>query len=193
MKRLNFAAAAAIAIAAMPVAAQQLTSKGYDFVHAVQERNGDKATALLTDNPPGIVDSRDDHGDTGLIIVISRQDAQWTGFLLQKGADVNLGGHGGDTPLITAARVGFEDAVEWLLSLGAKVDVPNRMGETPLIIAVQQRRPHIVKLLLDAGANPDKTDSAAGYSARDYAARDNRSREILQMIEAKKPNPAAGR
>jgi ankyrin repeat protein len=106
---------------------------------------------------------------------------------------VNLGGHGGDTPLIAAARVGFEDAVEWLLSLGAKVDVPNRMGETPLIIAVQQRRPHIVKLLLDAGANPDKTDSAAGYSARDYAARDNRSREILQMIEAKKPKPAAGR
>ena len=41
----------------------------------------------------------------------------------------------------------------------------------------------------DAGANPDKPDSAAGYSARDYAARDNRGRQILQLIEAKKPKP----
>ena len=52
------------------------------------------------------------------------------------------------------------------------------MGETPLIVAVQQRQPPIVKLLLAAGADPDKTDSAAGYSARDYAKRDSRAREI---------------
>jgi hypothetical protein len=45
--------------------------------------------------------------------------------------------------------------------------------------------------LLAAGANPDKTDNAAGYSARDYAARDNRSRDIFKLIEAKKPKPAA--
>jgi ankyrin repeat protein len=93
--------------------------------------------------------------------------------------------------LIAAARVGFEDAVEWLLSLGAKVDAPNRMGETPLIIAVQQRQPQIVRVLLNAGADPDKPDAAAGYSARDYAKRDNRSRQILDLIEAKKPKPPA--
>jgi len=71
--------------------------------------------------------------------------------------------------------------------MGAKVDAANRMGETPLIIAVQQREIPIIRKLLEAGANPDKTDSAAGYSARDYAARDTRSREILKMIEDKKP------
>jgi uncharacterized protein len=49
----------------------------------------------------------------------------------------------------------------------------------------------LVRLLLAAGANPDKTDNAAGLSARDYAARDTRSRDILQAIEAKKPKPAA--
>ena len=89
--------------------------------------------------------------------------------------------------MIAAARVGFQQAVEWLLSMGAKVDAANRMGETPLIIAVQQREIPIIRKLLEAGANPDKTDSAAGYSARDYAARDTRSREILKMIEDKKP------
>ena len=32
---------------------------------------------------------------------------------------------------------------------------------------------------------------AAGLSARDYATRDTRSRQILQMIEAKKPKPTS--
>ena len=48
-----------------------------------------------------------------------------------------------------------------------------------------------VKSGLHAGANPDLTDSAAGFSARDYARRDTRSRQILQLIESKKPKPAA--
>ena len=67
----------------------------------------------------------------------------------------------------------------------------DRAGETPLIVAVQQRRPQIVRVLLGAGADPDKPDSAAGYSARDYAKRDTRSRQILDLIEAKKPKPPA--
>src|SRR5207237_1088126 len=78
-------------------------------------------------------------GNTGLIVAISRSDERWTGYLLNNHADPNLGGKGGDTPLIAAARVGFAQAIEWLLALGAKVDAANRMGETPLIIAVQQR------------------------------------------------------
>jgi len=191
VKRLSIAASAAVFIAiAAPVGAQ-LTAKSYDFVQAVEKRDGDKAIALLAEAPPGIINSRNGDGDTPLIITIKRSDPTWTAFILQRKPDLNLGGHGGDTPLITAARVGFEDAVEWLVGLGAKVDAANRMGETPLIIAVQQRQTQIVKVLLDAGADPDKSDSAAGYSARDYAKRDSRSREILQLIEAKKPAKAS--
>jgi hypothetical protein len=40
-------------------------------------------------------------------------------------------------------------------------------------------------MLLNAGANPDKADSAAGYSARDYAKRDPRAREILKLIDGR--------
>lgn len=193
MKILSFAASAAIVAAIAAPAAAQLSPKSYDFLQAVQKRDGNRAIQLLNDNPPGIVNARDTDGDTPLIIAIQRSDPEWTAFLLKKGADLNLGGHGGDTPLIAASRVGFEDAVEWLLGLGAKVDAANRMGETPLIIAVQQRQAQIVKVLLEAGADPDKTDAAAGYSARDYAARDNRGRQILQLIEAKKPKAAAAK
>ena len=168
-----------------------MANDGFQFTEAVKKSDGNKATELLDSHPKSFVDTKDGDGNTGLLIAISRGDEQWTGFLLNKGADPNLGGKGGDTPLIAASRIGFERAVEWLLGLGAKVNATNRMGETPLIVAVQQRQLPVVRVLLGEGADPDKTDHAAGYSARDYAARDPRAREILKMIEEKKPKAAA--
>ena len=188
VNKLAFAVAALTFAAFGAPAAAQLTSARVDFVKAIHSRDGNKVMQLLNENPPGLVDARDGDGNTPLIITIARRD-DWAGFLLNRGADPNLAGKGGETPLIAAARVGFFDAVSWLLNAGAKVDAENRMGETALIIAVQQRQAQIVRKLLTAGADPDKTDSAAGLSARDYAVRDSRSRQILQLIEATKPKP----
>jgi ankyrin repeat protein len=192
MKSLKFAlAAVGLTLIAAPAIAQDI-GRGPDsqqFVDAVLKRDGDMATQLIEDHP-SIINARDSNGDTALIIAIKRGDRDWTGFLLHKDADPNAAGAAGDTPLIAAARVGFDEAAEWLLGLGAKVDEDNKMGETPLIVAVQQRDTRLVNLLLDHGANPDKADSAAGYSARDYAKRDPRAREILVMIDNKKPKDA---
>jgi ankyrin repeat protein len=194
VKQLAFVMCAAAALVASPAAAQSSgANAGYDFTEAVKKSDGDKATQLLESHSKGFVDTKDGDGNTGLIVAISRGDEQWTGFLLTKGADPNLAGKGGDTPLIAATRVGFDNAIEWLLALGAKVDGPNRMGETPLIIAVQQRETPIVRQLLNAGADPDRTDHAAGYSARDYATRDPRARDILKLIEDKKPRGTAAK
>jgi ankyrin repeat protein len=186
MKSLKIVlAAAGIALVSAPVTAQT-GPDSHQFIDAVQKRDGNKAIQLITDHPT-IINAKDGNGDTGLIIAIRNGDQDWTGFLLQKGADPNLAGSNGDTPLITAARAGFDEAADWLIGLGADVDDTNKAGETPLIIAVQQRDVRLVRLLLDHGANPDHTDAAAGYSARDYATRDPRAREILQMIDQKKP------
>jgi ankyrin repeat protein len=193
VKHLPFVLLAASVLAVSPASAQIGLTPGADFVEAVKKSDGDKAIGILTAHPNGIVDTRDGDGNTGLIIAINRSDETWTGYLLNKGADPNLGGKGGDTPLIVAARVGFTQAVQWLIGIGAKVDATNRMGETPLIIAVQQRELPIVRQLLDAGANPDRTDAAAGFSARDYATRDARARDILKLIEDKKPKAAAAK
>ena len=194
MKKLAFAiiAAAALALPAGLATAQTYQGDdGLNFVKAVRDADGDKAQQLLSGRPPGLVNFKDTDGQTGLNIAILRNDEQWTAFLLNKRADPNLAGKGGDTPLIAASRAGFDSATEWLLELGAKVDATNKQGETPLIVAVQTRDPKIVAMLLDAGANPDKADHAAGFSARDYAARDARARDILKLIEAKKPKAAA--
>jgi ankyrin repeat protein len=189
MKLFRIAVAAGIAAASSSAVAQMNTPNSYAFVDAVKSRDGDKATQLVTDHPT-VVNSRDGAGNTALLIAINRNDPTWTGFLLNKGADPNLAGVDGDTPLIAAARIGFEDAAEWLIGLGAKVDATNKMGETPLIVAVQQRNTHLVRVLLEHGANPDRSDAAAGYSARDYAKRDPRARDILALIQSAKPAAA---
>lgn len=183
-------AALSVTAAAAPAWSQVGGYDGVQFVEAVKNKDGNKIMAFIHKDGPGIVDSKDADGNTALIVAIADRNDDYTAFLLNQGADPNLAGKGGETPLIAAARVGYRDAAEWLLTKGAKVDGTNRMGETALIIAVQQRQLAIVRALLTAGANPDKTDNAAGLSARDYAARDTRSRDILQAIEARKPKPA---
>ncbi len=136
---------------------------------------------------PTIVKARGEKGETGLLVAIGRRDEEWLLFLLGQGADPDAAAGNGERPLIAAARIGYATAVTQLLARKAKIDAVNKMGETALIVAVQQRQLPIVRMLLASGADPDKADSAAGYSARDYAKRDARGREILRLMEASKP------
>jgi len=180
--------AIAAVVVAVPAAAQIGGYDGAQFVKAIQDGKNDDAVKLLQSSPT-LVNARDLTGHTALIAAINNRDEQWTVYLLQQGADPNLAGPNGETPLIAAARAGYSDAVDWLLGIGARVNDSNRAGETALIVAVQRRQVPIVRSLMNAGADPDKTDSVAGYSARDYAKRDNRTPELLKLIEAKKPAP----
>jgi ankyrin repeat protein len=186
-------AIAVMALGASAPAFAQATMgrEGAEFEEAI--RNGDNGKAVqLIQGHPSLMGFRNGKGETPLMIAIQDRDSAWTGYLLEQGADPNVADRNGDTPLIHAARGGFVSGVEWLLQKGAAVDEKNRMGETALILAVQQRQAPIVKLLLAKGADPDKTDSAAGYSARDYAKRDGRSPDILRMIEASRKKAATG-
>ena len=184
LKRLILAfAAAAIAV---PVAAQIGGYDGDMFVRAIRDGKNAEAMKMLQDKRT-LINARDLSGKTALIAAIENRDSDWAGYLLKEGADPNLSLSNGDTPLMAAARIGLQEPVQWLISVGAKVDATNRKGETALIIAVQQRNLAVVRMLLEAGADPDRSDSVAGYSARDFAKRNDRSPELLKAIEAKKP------
>ena len=161
-------------------------SDGESFLTAVREGDAAKAMPLVQSQGRQIVNYRGYDGDTALHIATRARELDWVGFLLGKGADPNAGDKQGDTPLIAAARIGFDEAARAFVSVGARVDAGNKRGETALIVAVQQRQPRIVELLLRAGANPDKADFAAGYTARDYAKRDSRSKELIRLIETVK-------
>ena len=184
LKRLVLAFTA-VAVA-VPVTAQSGVYDGEIFVKAIRDGNSSEAFKMLQEKRT-LVNARDLEGKTALITAIEKRDSEWAGYLLGQGADPNMALSNGETPLMTAARLGVEDVAHWLISVGAGVNDTNKKGESALILAVQQRQLPIVRVLMVAGADPDRPDSAAGYSARDYARRDNRSPELLKAIEAKKP------
>ena len=175
-----------VALIASPALSQGMGSKGTEFLTALRESNGSKALRLVEDSGLTLINHRGEDGSTALHIVIRTRNANWVGYLLDNGADKDAGDRNGDTPLILAARNGFGEGVARLLMSRAQVDKANRLGETALIVAVQQRHAAIVSTLLKLGANPDKRDHAAGFSARDYAMRDSRSKDMLKLIETVK-------
>lgn len=192
MMRGLFKAGLAIAAmaAAVPAAGQSQFSvngsEGEAFLEAIEKGDNNKAIPLIEQPGSRVVNYKGYKGDTALHIATRKRELDWVGYLLKKGADPNIGDANGDTALIVASRIGFEEAVDWMVRLGAKVDSPNRRGETALIIAVQQRQPRVVERLLLAGANPDKSDHAAGLTARDYAKQDTRNPNLLKLIETVK-------
>jgi uncharacterized protein len=184
------AALAALMLTVPSIAPAQF-SDSYNFLKAVKDRDGDKATEFL--NKPGstIANTRDlTTGETALHIVVARRDTTWLSFLLAKGANPNLPDNKGETPLLNAVQLRFIDGVRYLLGGGAQVDKPNDNGETALIRAVQLRDLTMVRLLVSLGANPDKRDSIAGMSAKDYATRDGRTPGLVQALDEAKPAKA---
>jgi ankyrin repeat protein len=180
--RALFIAFLAAGLAVQPVSAQ--FSDSYNFLKAVDERDGNEAAKYLDEPGSVIVNTkRDGTGETALHIVVARRDETWLSYLLQKGANPNLADRKGVTPLMLATQLGFVEGAARLIKNKASVDGTNRSGETPLIRAVQLRNPEMVRLLLKSGANPDKRDAVAGLSAREYAAQDGRNSAILAIIE----------
>jgi ankyrin repeat protein len=193
---LRFAVLGAAAMSLSAPASAQF-SDSYNFLKAVKDRDGEEATKYLSQPGSVIVNTRDiSTGETALHIVVERRDNIWLGFLLQKGANPNLADKEGMTPLLLATQLRFVDGVRTLLAKKARVNDTNKQGETALIRAVQLRDAELVRLLLANGADPDRTDTLAGKSARDYARQDRRTAGILAEIEkadADKKPEAEGR
>lgn len=182
MARLGWLAAAIALAGAAPAAAQ--FSDGYNFLKAVRDRDVTKAKTLIDKPGSTIINARDiTSGETALMIAIRRRDAPWIAFLLQNGADPNMKDKEGNTPLLVASQNAFSDGVRLMLAGKAQVDAGNSRGETALIKSVQMKDSASVQLLLNAGADPDRTDSFAGMSARQYAERDVRSGPVARMLE----------
>ena len=181
----------ALLAAATPALAQ--FSDSYNFLKAVRDRDGAKATDLLGKGSPTLIDTPDGTtGERGIHIVVKERDMSWLGFLVQKGARIDLKDGQGNTPLMLAARVGNLDAARLLIARGAQINAANGLGETPLIMSVQRRDIAMTRLLLTQGADAAKRDIASGMSARDYAVRDGRSEAIIKLMDAIKPAARKG-
>ena len=184
-----------LAIAAVLLPAQALAqisaSDGDAFITAIKNGESGKAVELLEKPGSTVANYRGSDGNAGIHMAMRNREGTWVGYLLSHGAEPDLADKNGDTGLIIAARMGYSEGAARMLMGRAQVDKANKMGETALIVAVQQRQPAIVKMLLEAGANPDKQDHASGLSAREYAKRDTRTRDLLSLIETVKSKKAS--
>ena len=185
--RRALAASLALAVAAVPVAAQTF-SDSYTFLKAVKERDGNKVTSLVGGAGSTVINTRDrSNGDGALHYVVRERDLTWLSFLLGKGARPDLQNNRGETPLHLAAQLGWAEGAQLLISQRATVDLANSRGETPLILAVQRRDVATTRLLLTSGANPKRTDNVAGLSALDYARQDARGAPLVKVLETTQP------
>jgi uncharacterized protein len=178
----------------VPTSASAQFSDSYNFLKAIRDRSkeGNKAITMMQKPGTVIIDTKDiTTGETALHIVTKERDLTWINYLLGLGARPDIRDGRGNTPLMIATQIRFVEGAQALIKRRAQVDLANSGGETPLMRAVQQRDLALVRLLLNAGANPDRVDSMAGLSARDYAKRDTRGQAILKIIEEPRAKPAS--
>ena len=180
-----------LTLSPVPAGAQSY-SESFKFLKAVKDRDGNAAEAALSGAGARLVNTKDFTSGEGALHVVARdRDLIWLRFLLSKGARPDIQNKEGDTALTLATQLGWIDGVSQLLAAGAKVDGTNGRGETPLILAVHKRDLPMIRLLVSRGADPKRSDRIAGYSAVDYARRDDRSGAIVRLLETAQPVKAA--
>jgi ankyrin repeat protein len=151
----------------------------------VASRSGYPAVVELLlgkDANPGAHGAR---GQTALMWAVAQQHPEVVKLLLEHGADVHARSdvwsemmavpphgypeynrqipHGGDTPLMFAARAGDLASAKLLVAAGADVNDADAWGVSATVLAGHSGFRDLVEFLLGQGANPNA--AAAGFSA----------------------------
>lgn len=105
------------------------------------------------------VNQSDGNGYTALQLACTAGRVDCARHLLAKGADVNVKGNGGSTPLHAGARNGHVDVLQLLLSI-PKVDVNavSKDGRTALHVAAEHDHNDTAQLLIEAGVDVERKD-----------------------------------
>ena len=98
-------------------------------------------------------------GWTPLMAAVMQDNAEMTGLLLDKGADMYARTRNLQTPLHLAARWGKPAAAEVLLRYKASPEMLDELGWTPLMWAAMRNKRAVAEKLLKAGARVNSIDS----------------------------------
>ena len=109
-------------------------------------------------------------GDTLLTKSIMCAQSELACWLLDHGADPELGLYNGRTPLMTAAGCGNLRVVEKLVDFGVHVNKQMNNGATALMYAVSKNQLLVARFLIRSGASRTLRDNE-GWSIEDFARR----------------------
>jgi ankyrin repeat protein len=176
----------------------------------VAARSGHAAVVELLIDKGANVNAKAARGQTALMWAVAQKHANVVKVLLTHGADVHARSdvwsqvmavpphgrpeynrtipHGGDTPLMFAARAGDLASARLLIAAGANVDDQDAWGVSATALAAHAGHGELVELLLEHGADPDA--SAAGFSAL-HAAIMHRDERMIAALLARGADPNA--
>ena len=150
----------------------------------------------MIQDSPDLINAPNGFGESRLTPLSQAAANGWlkvAAYLLDHGADVNIGAASGATALYQAARAGNRAMVEFLLSRGAEVNLESpqvpKVAPTPLAVAVNRGFPAVVEVLLAANADVN-VPNGDGNTVLHEAVENNQDK-ITQMLLAKGANPNA--
>jgi cytohesin len=120
--------------------------------------------------------------DLELYNAAKRDDIDNVVRALKHGADPNVRGPDGYTPLHIAAHENYPELAKVLIKYGAKVDLKDRYGNTPLHVAAYTGSADVAKVLLESGANPNATNNG-GHTPLHAAAYEGRLNVASLLLE----------
>ena len=131
------------------------------LISAVQEGHADCVEAVIK----SFINVKDGNEDPVLLTAARQGNLKCIEALVGAGADVNLSGKRGITPLTSSAARGYIDCVKFFIENGACVNSLNPDEEEfPLVLAAVNGQTEIIKILLDAGADVNRK-RFSGFSA----------------------------
>jgi N-acyl-D-amino-acid deacylase len=126
-----------------------------ELVRAIRDGNLKAVRGQL--DAGALVNARDAHGNTPLLLAAVYAGPECVELLLKKGADVNATNKAGATPLMRAATNYAKSKL--LIDAGADVKAKMSWGKTAIMIAaLKYGNSKTVKLLLDKGADAKARD-----------------------------------
>ena len=177
MRRLTAAAAAVLALAALPAAGQD----GVRLVDAAADQDRAAVRALL-DAGVDVNAARAD-GVTALVYAAHWDDLETVDLLLGAGAHVNAADDHGVTALARACENASPAMVERLLDAGANPGAAQTSGLTPLMTAVETGNVEVVRLLLARGADVNAATVETHNTALMWAVAGRHADIVHRLIE----------
>lgn len=144
------------------------------------EETGKPAVVLNTENALQI-NKQNEWGWTKLMTAAIEGDLEKTNELLSQGADPDIVGNDGRSPLMAASWNRHHAVVEALLRAGADVNLRNRDGWTALSFAAWNGEIEIVNSLLRVSADKS-AETVDGFTALQLAQQKGH-REIIALLE----------